>query len=275
MIAPTTNQFPADLSPDGLGAGGSGIPAVERYMARYNVPRDAQRLLRRFWEISDFPESLLVESLKKTADTGIDDDYSEFLRGDVLLESSLAMIGFHFKAGIDAALQAGNCQSEKIARVAALFQMPQRTSGSYFDAGMSVGEIALFQMTPHPSGHYLCALAQRFSEDYPVEEFAFMLAEAAMLLCRADSFLRDWGRRFARIADRHPSPMQSIANIVGIAMRGEALQADSYRSTHRSFTNCENAFVALLDDTNGDNGHARGEIWRKKRMRILDELGGR
>lgn len=249
MNNPTGAQFDIGLRAVRKGDGSWGSSSVDLYMMRYDDPDDAQRLLRRFWEISDFPESQLVESLKTTADTVIDDDYTEFLRGSTLLKAALAMLGFQSPEKIDAALQAGNCLSEKTAGVAALFQMP-RTG-------------------------YLVPLAEKFSRDFPAVEFAFMLAEAARLLLRAENFLRNWGRGFARIVDRHPAPMQSIANVTGIAMRGEALLTDSYRSTHRSFTNCENTFMALVDDANGDNNCARDAIWRKKRMRILDELGGR
>ena len=149
MNNPTGAQFDIGLRAVRKGDGSWGSSSVDLYMMRYDDPDDAQRLLRRFWEISDFPESQLVESLKTTADTVIDDDYTEFLRGSTLLKAALAMLGFQSPEKIDAALQAGNCLSEKTAGVAALFQMP-RTG-------------------------YLVPLAEKFSKDFPAVEFAFML----------------------------------------------------------------------------------------------------
>jgi hypothetical protein len=217
------------------------LDVVHRYMGHFDAPEDAQKLIRFSWEVAEFPLDELREQLYAVANVEMD-DFTEILRGDNLLNASLALIGFPQSFGeLASALQEGDEIQEKVARVVSLFRKPRRG--------------------------YLVSLREHFAQEYPDEEFPCMMAESAILLCRSREFLRIWEKAFRRLADEHPSAMRTIADVVGIAMRGEALQVDSIRWSHRMFADCQHCFERLLDE---DKGEAEcGEIWRRLRERVL------
>lgn len=217
------------------------LDVVHQYMGRFGAPEDVQKLIRFSWEVSEFPLDELREQLYVVANVEMD-DFIEILGGDNLLNASLALIGFPRSLGeLTAALQERGEIQEKVARVVSLFRKPRQG--------------------------YLVSLRERFAQEYPDDAFPCMMAETAILLCRSREFLRNWGKAFRRLADFHPQAMQTIADVVGIAMRGEALQVDSIRWSHRMFADCQHCFERLLDVD--ENEEESGELWRQRRERVL------
>ena len=222
------------------------MDAVSEYLELFNDSKNAEKLTRIFWSISDFPADFLFEKLQECSEADFDDDYSEFLKENNLLKAGLAVLGINSPGTVEKIIRENPRAQDRLAKVSELF--------------------------PLSAKGYLAGIRSRFEEDYPGELFPCMLSTVAILLVRSKKYLTAWSRNFSRIFEKHPTPGQSIRNVLSLVFRGEALVVDNYSTTHRSFNNCSKLFIELVND---EDKKARDLIWMKKHTRILDALGGK
>lgn len=224
----------------------STFDTVKQYQKQFSFPEDAEGLIKAFWRLSAFPDDLLFSKLMEVADTEFEDDYYEFLKKQNLLKAGLSLVGFKSPSSIETILENNSDPLERIAAVAAL--------------------------SPKCSGEYFVHLRDEFSKNYELSHFDLILSEVAILLVLSKDFLVNWSKSFSRIVETHPTPANSISNLIRLTMRGEALISDNYGSPHRVFHECAKLFVSLVDE---DSDVAQNMIWIKKRNRIVDALGGK
>ena len=222
------------------------LDTVKQYQKQFSIPDEAEGMIKTFWRVSAFPDDLLFSKLMEIADTEFEDDYYEFLKKQNLLKAGLALVGFKSLSPIETSLAQTSDPLERIAAVAALL--------------------------PKCSEEYFVRLREEFSENYERSYFDLILSEVAILLVLSKDFLVNWSKSFSRIVETHPTPANSISNLVRLTMRGEALISDNYSSPHRVFHECAKLFVSLVDE---DNDASQNMIWLKKRNRIIDVLGGK
>ena len=222
------------------------MDAISDYQNLFNDPADAEKLTKIFWSISEFPADFLFEKLQEVSEADFNDDYSEFLKRNNLLKAGLAILGIKSPREIEKIIEEHPRVPDRLALVAGLFSLPAKG--------------------------YLSDIQKRFEANYPVSLFPYMLATVAILIVRSKNYLATWSKDFARIVEKHPTPGQSIRNVLSLVFRGEALVVDNYSTTHRNFNACSKLFVELVDD---ENEKAKDLIWTKKHMRILDALGGK
>ena len=222
------------------------LDAVKQYQKQFLFSENAEGMIKTFWRVSAFPDDLLFARLMEVADTEFEDDYCEFLKKQNLLKAGLSLVGFKSPSSIETILENNSDPLERIAAVVAL--------------------------SPECSEEYFVDLRNEFSENYERSYFDFILSEVAILLVLSKDFLGNWSRSFSRIVETHPTPANSISNLIRLTMRGEALISDNYSSPHRVFHECAKLFVSLVDE---ECDAAQNTIWIKKRNRIIDALGGK
>lgn len=220
------------------------METVTEYQGLFNRPENAEKWIKSFWSISEFPACSLFDALQAVSGAEFYDDYLEFLKNNNLMMAGLAIIGINSPGAVEKIIEENASVADRLTSIAGLFSLPAQG--------------------------YLLEIQQKFEKDYPAAFFPYLLATVAILLVRSKNYLAKWSREFARIVEKHPAPKESIMNVLSIAFRGEALVVDNYGASHRNFNACSKLFIDLVDD---DTGKAKNLIWMKKYTRILDALG--
>ena len=220
------------------------METVTEYQRLFNSPENAEKWIKIFWSISEFPAYFLFAALQEVSGAEFDDDYLEFLKNNNLMMAGLAIIGVNSPSDVEKVIEENSGVTDRLTHIVRLFSPPAKG--------------------------YLLDIQQQFEKDYPAAFFPYLLATVANLLVRSKNYLAKWSKEFARIVEKHPAPKESIMNVLSIAFRGEALVVDNYGASHRNFNACSKLFIDLVDD---DTGKAKNLIWMKKYTRILDALG--
>ena len=221
--------------------------SYQEYQKRYDDETDGKKLIRLFWEISEFSEKDLITRLWRLTDLDEDIEESEIgedtdFYSDFLSRSNL------FKAGLDLLGVSAAKESQLDGILNAQSDLPEMVSA--------------IRAQLDPEGPEYLKLLRDKDDD-----FDWLRAEAVLFLVRSKDFLQQWSRDFSRIAGQHPCWLLPVRNVLSLTFRGEAQIVNSNAMTHRGFDDCAEKFTALTtEDTLA--------VWSLKRLRIERALEG-
>ena len=97
------------------------METVTEYQRLFNSPENAEKWIKIFWSISEFPAYFLFAALQEVSGAEFDDDYLEFLKNNNLMMAGLAIIGVNSPSDVEKVIEENSGVTDRLTHIARLF----------------------------------------------------------------------------------------------------------------------------------------------------------